>query len=223
MNYHRRLAVVSLVLGPFVWAVADLLRRLVDHSNGSDATLILHAIADHPGLWHLAASLSLLGAVLTVPGLVAAIGLVRGRGAVLTGVGGYLFGLGLLASLSHMVESYGFYGIVERSGLPTSTALTLDDTSYPVLSIVTVLFIAGLVLGQLLLLVGLRRARLVPIWAVVACVVDVVAGSTGGVAAGIVGVLAWVATFAPVALAVHRDGVRWGNAVDALPVVATTA
>jgi hypothetical protein len=56
-------------------------------------------------------------------------------------------------------------------------------------------------LGTLVLFVGLRRARRVPIWAVLAALVFVVCGSSSGAAAGVLGVLAALAAFVPAARA----------------------
>ncbi|TWP33881.1 hypothetical protein FGL98_19400 [Leekyejoonella antrihumi] len=91
-----------------------------------------------------------------------------------------------------------------RTGVqPALAALDHASEGYPMLVLLIVLFIVGLTLGSVLLLIGLRRARRVPIWAV-AAVVFVVCGSTGGVVAGGLGILAALAAFVPVALVVGR-------------------
>ncbi|HET7356444.1 MAG TPA: hypothetical protein VFJ09_07185 [Nocardioidaceae bacterium] len=215
MNRHRRIAVVGLVLGPLTFAVSDLVRRLVEPGGAAGPAQTVAAVHQHPSLWLLAGSLSLVSPILFLPGVVAAVGLVRGRGSMLTTAGGYLFGAGLVAAMGHMVGFFGLFGLYDQAGSPDSAIRALDAASerYPSLVGLIVLFVAGLVLGQLLLMVGLRRAGVVPTWAVVACLVEVVAGTTGGVPAGLVGLLAWVAAFVPVARAVRRAG------ADAAPVV----
>jgi hypothetical protein len=213
MNLHRRVAVVGLVLGPLTFAVSDLLRRLVEPGGAAGPTQTAAAVHQHSSLWLLAGTLSLVSPLLFLPGVVAAVGMVRRRGRVITTVGGYLFGAGLIAAMGHMVGFFGLFGLYDRAGVPSSAVRALDAASerYPSLVGLIVLFVAGLVVGQLLLMVGLRRAGVVPTWAVVACVVDIVAGTTGGLTAGLVGLLSWVVAFVPVARAVHR--------ADAAPVV----
>jgi hypothetical protein len=73
-----------------------------------------------------------------------------------------------------------------------------------------------MMLGSIVLFVGLRRARRVPVWSVVAAVVFVAAGSTNGVAAGVLGIVAALAAFVPAArtLMGGNPGVDHNHASD---------
>jgi hypothetical protein len=62
-----------------------------------------------------------------------------------------------------------------------------------------------MMLGSIVLFVGLRRARRVPLWAVISAVVFVAAGSSGGVVAGVVGVLAAGVAFGAAAGSLTRS------------------
>jgi hypothetical protein len=99
---------------------------------------------------------------------------------------------------------YALYAKAHTSGAELE-ALDAASESYPLLVLLIALFIVGMMLGPMVLLVGLRRARRVPIWAVIAAVVFVGAGSTGGVAAGLVGVVAALAAFVPAAISLTAD------------------
>lgn len=196
---HHRIAVAGLVLGPFAFAIADLLRRVVEPSSSVTDGKLVTAISEHPGLWLVAGLLSALSAFLLVPGVVAILARARGRGATLTMIGGYLFGAGVLASIGHMSEYFGTYGTYEKAGIAGPTVKQLGSASYLPNNLFIAVFLVGMFLGLFLMMLGLRRAGAVPIWAVVAAIIAIVVGSSGGVAAGVIGVIAWLATFLPIA------------------------
>jgi hypothetical protein len=196
-----RVCAVGLLVGPLMFTIGDVLRRVVDQDAGSSAAGITDAVSDKPGAWLAAALLSALAPVAFLPGVAALVATARGRGSVTTLVGGCLLGLGLLASVGHAVAFYAPYALYDRAGTSDAALKALDSESesYPLLVLLIVLFIAGLVLGTIVLLVGLRMAGRVPVWAVVAGVVFAVAGGSGGVALGIVGVVAALVAFVPAA------------------------
>jgi hypothetical protein len=192
--------------GAVAFGVGDLLRRLVDVGADSPVELA-SAVTAHRGLWLAAACCALLGAALLVPGLLAFPGRVAGRGSMLVRAGSGLFALGLLGSVGHTVAYFGLAGIYADADVDAATLKTLDSASEssPLLLGLIVVFVLGLVVGQLLLVVGLRRAALVPLWAVAAALVDIAAGNSGGVPAGVVGLLGWAAVGALLARAVVRE------------------
>jgi hypothetical protein len=196
-----RVCAAGLLVGPLMFTIGDVLRRVVEHDAVDSAAGLTDAVADKPGLWLAAALLSALAPVAFLPGVAALVATARGRGSATTLVGGCLLALGLLASVGHAVAFYAPYALYDRAGAPDSalTALDSESESYPLLVVLIVLFIAGLVLGTIVMLVGLRMADRVPVWAVVSGVVFAVAGGSGGVVLGIVGVVAAVAAFAPAA------------------------
>ena len=202
----RRAQGAALLLGPLLFALADLLRRLVVPSNGSDVLADVRHVHDHSGLWQLAALLAAASVFVLIPSLGAVVGLASDRGLALTRAGSLLLGAGLLASIGHMTAYFGLEGLYDKAELDPAAITRIDKPSGaygPLVGFIPV-FIVGMFLGLLLLMIGLRRARVVPIWTVVTALAAIVTGSTGGLAAGVVGLAAWVATFTPVALAVMR-------------------
>ena len=196
---HHRIAVAGLVLGPLTFAIADLLRRVVEPSSSVTDGKLVTAISDRPGLWLLAGLLSALSAFLLIPAVAAILGRAHGRGATLTTIGGYLFGAGVLASIGHMSGYFGTYGTYEKAGIADSTIKRLGSASYLPGNLFIAVFLIGMFLGLFLMMLGLRRADVVPIWSVVAAIIAIVVGSTGGVPAGVIGVVAWLAAFLPIA------------------------
>jgi hypothetical protein len=190
--------------GAVTFSTADLLRRLATPDNGQDPVGIVHQVAEHSTTWLLAGSLATLSAFLLAPAALAITMLASGRGRVLTRLGGFLLAAGALASMAHMVGEFGFPAIRAAAGIDDAAMSALDHVGYGPAGAMIVVFILGFTLGLLLMMIGLRRAGVVPLWSVIAAVVAIAAGGSGGVAAGVVGVVAWLATLGPVAVALTR-------------------
>lgn len=200
-----RIAAAGLVAGPLLFTASDLLRRLVQPTDGS-ASDVAAAVGQHPGLW-LAAGLLAVGApFFLVAGMLGLIAEARGRGARVTVIGAVLVAVGAIASVGHAVAFYSPYALYGLAGTPADAARALDAASeaYPLLIVVIVLFLAGMTLGPLVLFLGLRRAHRVPIWSLVASLVFVACGSTDGIAPGVVGVAAALLAFVPAARSLSR-------------------
>lgn len=198
---QHRLAAGCLVAGAVLFTVGDLLRRLVEPGGTPSATDVTAAVAQHSGAWLAAGLLSVAAAFALVPGLTAVVATARGRGGRATTVGALMVAAGALASVGHAVAFYSPYALFARTGASAADVAALDGASesYPMLVVLIVLFMVGMVIGPVVLFVGLRRARRVPVWAVVAAVVFVASGSTSSVLAGAVGVVASLAAFVPAA------------------------
>lgn len=196
---HTRIAAAGLVLGPLMFTLGDLLRRLVEPSGTPSAMAVTRAVGQHSGAWLAAGLLSVGAAFFIVPGMVGLIAAARGRGARTTTVGAVLVGVGSVASVGHAVafySPYALWGKAHSSG-PELQALDRAAETYPMLIALIVLFIVGMMLGTVVLFVGLRRARRVPSWPVVAAVVFVASGSASGVGPGVLGVVAALVAFIP--------------------------
>jgi hypothetical protein len=202
-----RTAALALVAGPLLFTLGDLLRRLVEPSGNPSAAELTHAVADHSTAWLWAGLLSVLAAPLFVTGVAGLVVDARGRGGRTTTVGAALVGLGGFASVGHAVAFYAPYAVYGRAATPDAALRALDDAagSYPLLVCLIALFVVGMMLGSIVLFVGLRRAGRVPLWSVVSAVVFVAAGSSGGVVAGLVGVLAAAVAFGPAAWSLARS------------------
>jgi hypothetical protein len=196
-----RFSAAGLLAGALSFSLGDLLRRTVDSATGSSPTTIAASVQDHPGLWLAAGILSALAPVFFIPGVCALVATTRGRGSRVVGIGGAVVVLGLVASAGHAVAYYAPFALYGRADLDAATIKALDDASesYPMLVAVIIAFAAGITIGTITLLVGLRRARRVPVWAPIAAVVFAVAGSSGGVPMGVLGTVAALATFLPAA------------------------
>lgn len=196
-----RFSAVGLLVGALFLSLGDLLRRTVDSSSGSSPTAIAASVHNHPGIWLAAAILSALAPVFFIPGVCALVATTRGRGSRVVAVGGFLAVLGLVASVGHAVAYYAPFALYGRAGTDAATIKALDDASesYPMLVALIIAFIVGVTLGMITLVIGLRRARKVPVWAPIAAVVFAVAGSSGGVAMGVLGTAAALAAFLPAA------------------------
>jgi len=203
----RRLCAIGLPAGAAGFGAADLLRRYV---AGSAATAVdvAEAADRHPGAWSAAAVLAVLGSMALLSGVPIVSGLARARGRVLTTVGAGLTGGALLASIGHAVAFYANPALLTRGGASAGVITAVDEASesYPVLVMLVVLFAIGLTVGPLVLTIGLRRARLVPVWVPVAGAIFGLCGSLGGVPAGVVGLAAGLAVFGMIAQrAWHAD------------------
>ncbi|MGN6331919.1 MAG: hypothetical protein ACTHOD_09750 [Motilibacteraceae bacterium] len=198
---HPRLAAGCLIAGALLFTVGDLLRRLVVPGGTPSATDVTAAVAAHAGAWLAAGLLSVAAAFCLFPGLTALVAAARGRGARATIAGGLMMAAGALASVGHAVAFYSPYALFGRAGASAADITAIDGASeaYPMLVVLIVLFMVGMVIGPIVLFVGLRRARRVPVWAVVAAVVFVASGSASSVLAGVVGVVAALAAFLPAA------------------------
>ena len=212
---HARIAAIGLVLGPLLFTLGDLLRRLVEPSGTPTATDITTAVGQHHGAWLAAGLLGTAAAFCLVPamlGLIVAIAAgtaAGGRGARTTFVGATMVAVGAIASVGHAVAFYAPYALYAKANTGQATLEALDDASesYPLLIALIVLFIVGTMFGSIVLLVGLRRARRVPVWSPVAAVVFVACGSTGGVVPGVIGILAALAAFVPAVRALGPSAV----------------
>ncbi|NYD40877.1 hypothetical protein [Nocardioides panaciterrulae] len=207
---------LALLVGALCFATGDLLRRTVDGSAATPVEL-MRAVDAHEGFWLVAGGLSVLAPVLMLPGLAWLVATTRGRGERATRLGAALLALGQLAAVGHAAAFYGLPTIGTHAGLSASSYDALDRASEhsPLLIGLIVLFILGNVVGTLVLFAGLRRARRVPVWSLVACVVLLATANAGGVAAGVLGLLVTVAMYAPLCWSVRpayspveRQGLR---------------
>lgn len=203
---HTRIGALGLVLGGLTFGVGDLVRRSLEPAAPTPSTLTATA-HDHAGAWLLAALLVLSASFLLIPGAVAVSRWVRGRGELLTTIGTYLLGIGMVCSALHVAGYYGLYGTFAGSGLPDTAIAAIDTQSeqYPLFVLGIVGFVIGTMLGTILLAIGLRRAHRVPIWLPVAAIVFVVAGTVAGVPAGVVGLLAALASFSTIGALMLRS------------------
>lgn len=203
----RTVNAAALVVGALGFAAGDLGRRLVlpdDEVTGIPD--MVARVQAHPAVWLALGLAVLVGSFVMLPGAVALFRVAPGRGRRTVAIGAGLLVVGLVASVAHSLAFYGMAAIDGTSGAPMDAVAAMEDASnsYPLFWVVIVLFMAGMMLGPIVLTWGLRRARLVPIWVPVAAVVFAVTGTVGGLFAGVLGLVACVAVFTMVARALVR-------------------
>jgi hypothetical protein len=164
------------------------------------------AVTSHPAVWTVASLLAVLGPLVWSAGVAAVTLQVRERGWVLTTIGGTLTGLGLVAGVGHLALYFGLFGDLAAGGADSATvqAVAAADDSSAVSTVLLILFLVGFSLGPIVQTAGLRRARLLPVWVPVAALVAAVANFVGGPVAGIVQLIALLATFVPMAVLLLR-------------------
>ncbi len=201
----RTVAAASMTAGAGALIAGNLLALANQPDSGTFAAT-LSMVAGHRTMWLLAACLAVAGPLLWVPGVLAAPAAAPSRGRTLAVAGSLLLATGLAVGVGHFALFFGLLGAGAGSGLPADIVeqmVTAED-SYILGSIMLWVFLAGLVLGTLLLSLGLRVAQAVPVWVPVAAVVFAVTTFMGGPVATAAGAVAALATFVPMAWALLR-------------------
>jgi hypothetical protein len=206
---RTRIAAALLVAGSLAFTLGDLLRRLVEPAGSPDPVDITRAVGQHHAAWLSAGLLAVVAGLCLAPAALALVptaGSRRSRGARATMIGAVMTAIGAMASIGHAVAFYAPYALFAQARTERAdvTAIDAASESWPLLTVLIALFIVGMMLGPIVLLGGLRRARRVPVWSVVAAVVFAACGSAGSAAAGVLGTAAALAAFVPAARAVLR-------------------
>lgn len=195
---------IGMVLGMASLIAATLIQWFAQPSDGATP---IDMAQQSPRLWLIVGLLSVFGPLAWVAGIVSITLVVRAKGWTLTTIGGFVTAAGLIAGVGHLALFFGVIADGAGAGLDAETGKSLmqaDDAS--VLSTVLLYgFLIGFSLGPILLSIGLRLAKVLPVWVPVAAVIMVVANFVGGVPAGIVQLIAVVATFGPMILVLARQ------------------
>jgi hypothetical protein len=164
----RRAALVVTPIGPL--AVAAL-RWLLPYDTTDDPTMLVAKVASHPGAQSAVLWLSLL-ALLTLPLGVLVVGAVAVRARRLLGSVAAVVAWCAFATLPFLVgpDQIALAGV--DAGLPNAStaALLTAAVVHPVSTAATVLWVAGHILG--LVLLGVALWRTVPWWAAAALIVS---------------------------------------------------
>ncbi|MGA9101727.1 hypothetical protein [Aeromicrobium sp.] len=201
----RLLAALVLPLGPL--AVAGL-RYVLPYFNASTPREMATDVLAAQGRQSAVLWLGLIATFTLLPGVLAVGHLTRRGAPRMTAAAMLLVVPGYLA-LTYMLGSDLVLWTGARAGLDASALTTLTGTVHPSANIAAVVFVAGHVIGTVLLGLALLRSRTVPTWA---AIVTVVAQPMHFVAFVILGsptldCAAWTANavaFAVVAVAILR-------------------
>lgn len=203
-RFWRIAGIIGMTLGVLSLAAATIIQWFVQPSDPSGTPIDI--ARENPGLWLVVGLLAVLGPLVWVAGIVSVTMIARAKWWSITTIGGYLTAAGLVSGVGHLALFFGLITDAADAGFDTDAGRALlqaDDAS--VLSNVLLYgFLVGFSLGPILLTVGLRLAKLVPVWVPVAAIVMVVANFVGGIPAGIVQLVAVVVTFAPMAILLAR-------------------
>lgn len=200
----RVVGAVAIALGLVSFVVSNVLQWTLE-SGGESPSAVISA---QPTAWLVAGISAVLGPLFWAGGLLVVIGLVRERGWVLTTIGGIVSAIGLAAGVGHLALFFGVYGDLAAAKTSDSAAKALldADNANALGNLLLIVFLVGFCLGPIVLTVGLRRARLVPVWLPVVALVAAVANFVGGPVAGILQLIALLVVFVPLAVLLVRPG-----------------
>lgn len=176
----RVFAAVVLPIGP---AAVAVLRFVLPYTTADDSHAAVRLIAAHQTAQDVVVWLGFVACLTLVPGVVFA-GRVVGRGAPrLAAVATLLLVAGYI-SLGWLVASdaYVLFGV--RHHVPESVLVTMYSGVHPAAGVAAGIFVAGHVLGTILLGVAMLRGGVVPPWA---AIVTILAQPVHFVAAVILG------------------------------------
>ena len=200
----RLLGALGMILGLASLVAATVIQWLIQPTDPSGTPV--DVARENPAIWLLVGLLSVLGPLFWVAGIFAVTSRVTGRGWVLTTIGGSVTALGLISGVGHLALFFGLASDTAGAGVDSGTALSLlrADDAGAISNLLLYGFLVGFSLGPILLTIGLRLAKQVPVWVPVAAIVMVVANFVGGVPAGAVQLLAALLAFLPMVLVLMR-------------------
>jgi hypothetical protein len=177
----RVLGGVSLVAAPLALGIGDQLRMAAENDASvaitasgaiTDTTRQLASIHDHLGAFQAASWLFYLAAVLTIPALVTIWWLSVGRSPRWAWAGATMAAIGVIGQTVHLTAYFGLMQVT-ASSWDLEAAARLQD-SLEANAFLGALFFVPFLLGALGCTlpqaIGLRRARVVPLWACLALV-----------------------------------------------------
>jgi hypothetical protein len=157
----RWLAAVLMPLGPASIAV---LRLVMPYSTPDSSTAMVTKISEHPGAEKLVLWMMFIAVVTLVPGVYFAIRLARRRAPVLAAVAALLLIPAFLANAAVGLPDFIGFTATARGVDHATVARIIDLTNNEtVVSQLTGIFVAGHLLGMILLACALRRARQIPL------------------------------------------------------------
>lgn len=206
----RLIGAVGMILGILSFIITTIIQWTLQPSDAS--TTMADVVNRHLSTWLVVSVLAVIGPLVWVAGIGAITSVVCGRGWVLTTVGGTVTTFGLIAGVGHLALFFGVSGDLATSGIGAKAieAVQTADAEAALGNLLLILFLAGFSVGPIVLMIGLRRAQLVPVWVPVAAIVMVVANFVDGIPAGAVQLVAMLLAFVPPTIVLLRtkQGVR---------------
>jgi hypothetical protein len=213
---RRTLTAAAMVLAPWGFVVTNSGYAWAIRNGGSDSTGAdaLALVAPRPDLFRVVVVAGMLGSLLLVPAVLAAMALARKSWLVF--VGGSLMVAGYICYLGVLLTNITTIAMAELGGPLADYAKVLDASeSDPSVSWVFGLFVVGNLLGTLLLAIGLLRSRAVPPWAAILIMLwpplHVIGLVVGNELFEVTGAVLQSVGFAGIALVVLRGSFRGGR------------
>lgn len=165
-NFGRTLTGLLLIAGPLLMLIAQI---AAPDTDNDDKAKELASIAAHKGAYAATALAFLLGSLCILGGAIGLIHLFRGRGVGLGQVAASLLVLGACAPVAFYTFSALEYEMATRAGLDRAQmAVLLHKADSMSLQLpIFVMFLAGIVVGLVLLGIAAWRRGVVPRWAAV--------------------------------------------------------
>ncbi len=161
---RRSLAAVALIAGPLLIAA---LRALV--SYGTDTSQTLAAVRAHPDAQQAIQVLGPLGGIAMVFATLCVVRLISRRTPILAAIGGVIAVAGWMM-VPMLSASDALTGEIAKQNLASGAALYDAYNNTVGIGLMSSIFIAGHILGMLVLGIAMLRARLTPAWAGIAVI-----------------------------------------------------
>ena len=166
----RRIAsALALLVAPWGFVVTNAGYAWAIRNGGSDETgaRALALSAEYPGLLHVVVVAGMLGSLLIVPATLATMRVARTSWFAY--IGGTLMAAGYICYFGVLITNIMILTMATGGGPQADFAAVIDASQQDAsTSWVFLLFVAGNLLGTLLLAIGLLRSRTVPVWAAIA-------------------------------------------------------
>ena len=218
VRLRKTVAGVALIGFP----LAGLLSSIADSDEGTnlEASTLYGLLIGNEASIRLAGLLFIVSAVLTVPAIGGMLHLLRGRGAALGHVGA---AFALVGAFGHMGYATWQLMLAHVPNQPDQAAMVAYlDRSSSVSDLVLLPMLIAITLGLILMAVGLRKARFVPLWVPLLAVSTVAAESVVSTVLADSAKWSMVAIWTMVLVAFGYVGVRllrmtseqWSDGVD---------
>jgi hypothetical protein len=156
----RWFAAILMPIGPLAVAI---LRFILPYNTSDKAAVIVSKVAAHPGQEKAVLWLTVVAFLTLVPGAFAAIKLASRRAPVLTAVAACLLIPGYLALVGvALIDNVAYAGVTHNVNQATLATLADAVNKLPMTSLLSNIFVAGHLIGSVVLAFALRKARAVP-------------------------------------------------------------
>lgn len=160
-------ALVAGIGGPLMLAITNAIVNFTPGwSTAQNYQDLLAVIRTHPLAAQLTVALGLLVPVLLVPGIWAVTAVLRSRSRWLAAVGGWLMSTGYVLSILLSTDTMTMLALAETPGDPAVWVDAVQNHTPFVVTLATIAFGVGALLGGLILgIVMVRQRDVIPAWA----------------------------------------------------------